>query len=138
MLFRSRIPLDVVARSGHNKWRLVQTISSYLVNEPGTLQHEDGSAVALDDPPVAGPVCFVPKGSYIPFTCPVQSQALTQRTADAATFSWSRGPQTGARGKVAIEDDHSSIVSASGESSAQVRGARSINWTALSMLFTAE
>lgn len=48
--------------------------------------------------------------------------ALTYMGTEAATFTWRKGPQTGARGKVATEDDHSSIVSASGESSAQVRG----------------
>ena len=133
-----RILMNFVARSGHNKWQLVQTISSYLVNEPGMLQHEDGSVVALDKPPIAGPVCFVPKGLYIPVTCPVQSQTLTQTSTDAPTFSWRWGPQTGARGKVAIKDDHSSIASASGELSAQVRSALSITWTVLKLPFNAE
>lgn len=94
-----RIPLEFIAKSGHNSWHLVHTLVGYLVNERGRLQREDGSLITLDDQPVAGTVCFVPN--------------------EAATFTWRKGPQTGARGKVATEDDHSSIVSASGESSAQ-------------------
>lgn len=66
-----RIPLEFIAKSGHNSWHLVHTLVGYLVNERGRLQREDGSLITLDDQPVAGTVCFVPNGSYIHAACSV-------------------------------------------------------------------